>query len=342
MRYLNLFILGMIGLLLASEGVAQGIRYQTTTRVHLPGTTGDVVGAVAGLTGVDDVEETISIQGEQMRVDRGALATLYDLAARRVVTLHDEGAVCSFMSFDEIQRRIAQAQEEATEATGPSAGTSSGQADYDLAEVKLDFSVQPGGAGNVIDGYPTSITTFTFMADASAEARKLEEVDGSFVLVSDVGMAQGVAGYETVRAFQQRLAEEIGAAAQQTAGLQKLKEVLEGDSRMQVAMEQALEEQIRLDGVPLETTTYFVRVPQGLAYAPYQVRPEKIQKKKKISRFLKKAARKALNNEEEDPGPRQRTLFFITTTLHDFHTGPLGESLFMMPSHCQEVVAGSE
>jgi len=321
----------LFGFALSLPTRAQGFRYETTTSLKLTGTTGDVVGALASLGGgLDEVLETISILEDKMRIDRGGTSTIYDLEGKRLVTL--KGEECSFVTFEHLRQQVEAAKEQADAAEA--GGQTTGEATYDLSEVKFDFSVQRSGGAEEISGYRTYPVTFTVIAEATGEVRKLEQVEGTVVVVSDVFLASNVAGYEVARAFQQRLAEEMGAIYLEEGGVKKLKAALERDPLMKAAMEQALEEQIKLDGVPVRTTTYFVFVPAGLTYDPFLVRPERVQTKKKIGRFVRKALRK--KKEKADPSPRQQTLFFVTSTMSDLYHGPLDAALFETPAHCEE------
>ena len=323
----------MLGGFLPTLAHSQGFRYTTTTRFSLAGTTGEAVSAVAGLADLNESTQTYAVLDEVMRVEQGDRVTLYDLAARRIVTM--EGEACTVTTFDHLQQQAA----EATSTASAEQGTDTGATNYDLSEVAFDFSVQPGGEVEEVSGYRLYPTTFTIMAETGGGG-VTDALDGTTVLVSDVGLAQNVEGYEVVQHFQQRLAQELGFGFADRERAKKMQQVQRQDSRMQRVLEIALEEQIQLEGVPLKTTTYYVFVPAALTYDPSAVRPQKTTKKKKVGRFLRKATNKALGRAEETDEPRQRTLLIVSSTMDNLYYGPLDAALFEAVPVCGLAQAG--
>ena len=95
-------------LLIAAPLSAQDVKYETVTKVDLPGAAGAAMRMAARLGGGGgsmETVETTSIKGRKMRTDVAKTSTILDLDQKRFIWLDHDARTYTTYTFDELLRK---------------------------------------------------------------------------------------------------------------------------------------------------------------------------------------------------------------------------------------------
>ncbi|NNF04940.1 MAG: hypothetical protein HKN17_10800 [Rhodothermales bacterium] len=164
------------------------------------------------------------------------------------------------MDFEDTFASAAQAMEQANEQLEAQADAAPPPGDQPSYEMDVTVSSREGDRG-VKRGLDAR--QFIVIVEVVAKDPEVAEQNGRMYMISDIWTASEFAGSETIAAFDRKLGEGVYEAlggSEMGAGMNMS---FFNDPRMQEAMDEMAEAFERVEGMPVETTTYFVMGPEN-------------------------------------------------------------------------------
>jgi hypothetical protein len=328
----------------AKPAAGQDLRYETVTRVDLPGAAGTIMRAAARLGGGSTEEvETTYISGQRMRTTQGSQSTIVDLADGRILILDHTRRSYLEVPLAAGMEGIREAAEQAARAR-PDGRVERGEAD---AEVRIEFrlDVDRTGQRERIAGHDAERMLLIMQAvtEAAGAGDQRGEQGGTLVVLTDVWTSPTAPMANAQRAF-----GEAAALREYTEAASSLMEVLTEafaeDPRYRVAFQQAAGEMSQVEGVPLRTVTRIVAVAPGASFDRGVALGEE-SGQRDVAGAAQQAARGALGRVarraaglpgQDQPAaareqPTQSTVITVTTEIRDIRTERLDPALFQVP-----------
>jgi hypothetical protein len=336
---------------------AQDLRYETVTRVELPGAAGTAMRIAQRLTGGGETVETTYISGHRMRTDDGPRSTIMDMESGRMIHIDHDARTYFTITLEQAAEALRQAGGQArAEAARTRDAADRGEYGTDDRDVRVDFrlSVDPAGERDRMHGFPADryFVTLTTEVEAAPEEGARREQVGAFVVLTDVWSSTEVPGLQAARTLAGNTAAARAAA---TEGLMDvLAAAFSEDPRIQAGFEEAVRETKALDGMPLKTVTRFVSVAPGNQFdrklavdGEAATGPSLAAQagRAALGRFARRAAgggdqQQAPAAEREGPG--QHTLLTITTEIRELSTNRIDPALFDVPAGYRETGPGGQ
>jgi hypothetical protein len=243
----------IVALLLGLSAAAPraDVKTQEKGQVKFEGMLGRMVGLFGGRAAREGVVSTVAVQGNRKMTVNDMTGQLIDLSEQKVYDLDVRKKTYQVTTFDEIRRRMQEAQAKAREQAAKSGepGTASSGKEGEK-EYEIDFSLKESGQKKNINGYDTREVVMTITV--REKGKKLEE-GGGMVLTANSWLAPRIASMKEIADFDLKYMKALGetmalgSAEQMAAAL-----------AMYPALKQALgrfeTENINMDGTPIMTT----------------------------------------------------------------------------------------
>lgn len=346
-KLLAVFAASAMVIAVPGTALTQDVQYTTVNSMNLEGALGKAVSLAARLGGgATTTEQTTSVKGSKMRIDSEGSSTILDYDQARMVQINHRAKTYSVINWSD----LAGGLQTALATTEPGRSNTSGTIAMDSADVDLDinFSVDRPGDSKSVAGYPARRFFMTVDVQGDARAKNSDDSQelGRLVLFTDMWNSSQIPAAEALQRFH---ADAAGAmAAGSGAGLTA---ALGQDPRMKPAMARAAAEASKVEGMTVQSTTYFVFVMPGndfdraLLLSGGDDKDEESLTQKAASGMLRGAlgrfGRKAEPKEEEPAEqPAQRVMMSMTEELRDVKTTTLPASLFEVPEGYREVPSG--
>ncbi|MBI3263817.1 MAG: hypothetical protein HYZ58_11795 [Acidobacteria bacterium] len=242
----------VVALLLGLSATAPraDVKTQEKGQVRFEGMLGRMVGLFGGRAAREGVVSTVVVQGNRKMTVNDTAGQIVDLSEQKVYDLDMRTRSYQVTTFDEIRRRMQEAQAKAREQAAKSGepGTPSGKEGE--REYEIDFSLKESGQRKTINGYDTREVVMTI--SVKEKGKTLEE-GGGMVLTANSWLTPPVAAMKEIAAFDLKYMRALGegmalgSAEQMAAAL-----------AMYPALKQALgrfeAENVNMDGTPIMTT----------------------------------------------------------------------------------------
>lgn len=282
------------------------IQYRTTTSLDMPG-----MKAIARLSGQDlsNIGETVTQDATRRYATQGETGTIMDVANKRMININHKSREYEIITFEEMAQELEKATASGEQQAAPAD-------DAEQPEFSFDLAVNRTGKSMTVNGSSAEnvhlIIETLFEASGTDDAGEEQTVRGKFFTLVDMWITKELAGYQTMRSFDENLARAMQAEFQQTS-LGNMLGALGQDPRLGASMEKAAEEMKNMDGVAVRSTMYFVLAPEDaeldteLAMAP---------RKGGLSQMAENMSASSGSSEIQS----QATLMSITTQISDLTT----------------------
>lgn len=335
-------ILVLLALSTSSSLTAQeAVRYTTTSTFEMGGALGAVV---AAFTDSDEaVEETVTVGGGMMRMDRENESTIMKMAEGRMIEVDHEARTWWALDFATAMAEVEGMREQAAAETA--------REDLeDRPELGGDFEFERTGRVESIGGLEAEQVIFTLTMEARDEEAEDAPLAGRMVLISESWMSSELAelpAFAEMRSDAMEFAEEeFGPGTGMGA--------FGADPRMAEAMETMQEELEGVGGVAVRTTSLFVLLPgdleldreAALAALGEELSSDGPSLADLAGRGAADAARSALGGlfgrrsepeEPEEPEPVQQPLMRMVQEIGEVESIAFDPSLFDPPADYTEV-----
>ncbi len=238
--------------LCAGSAVAD-VKTRDRTQVKLEGMLGRMMGMFGGKAAKDGLVTTNAVKGDRKIELNDSTGRIVDLKEEKVYALDMKKKTYEVTTFEELRRRMREAQEKARRETPKEEQPQEPQQEPGKPEkeVEVDFDVKETGQTKTLAGHNTREVVMT--VTVREKGRTLDE-GGGLVMTANSWMAPAIPALKELAEFEMRYwkaiaPEAAGMSAEQMAALSAMYPLLQN------AMERLKSEGSKLEGTPLATTT---------------------------------------------------------------------------------------
>lgn len=239
---------------LTTVALSADVKTRDKTQFKLEGMLGRVAGMFGGKAAREGAESTNTVRGHRKVEMSESTGRIIDLKEEKVYDLDMKKKTYEVTTFDEIRRRLREAQEKARREAGKEEGRSEPQQqEKPTKEYEVDFDVKETGQKRSIVGHEARqvISTVT----VREKGRTLEEGGGA-VLTVDSWLGPELPAVKELAEFDMKYAKAISPDAA-TMSAEQMAAVLALYPMLKNANERLQKEGAKLRGTPLATTTTF-------------------------------------------------------------------------------------
>ena len=256
---MNRVITGVLaGLLIAASvvGLSADVKTRDKTQLKLEGMLGRMASLLGGRAAREGMDTTNAVKGSRKIELSETSGRIIDLKEEKVYDLDLKKKTYEVTTFDEIRRRIREAQERARRDADKEEGRPEPQQEKPVKEYEVDFDVKETGQKRTIAGHDARQVISTVIV--REKGRTLEDGGGA-VMTVDSWLGPELPALKEIAEFDLKYAKAINPelalpSAEQMAAVMALYPMLKN------ANERLRKEAERLRGTPLLTTTTFEAV----------------------------------------------------------------------------------
>ena len=240
--------------LLTAGPAAADVKTRDKSQVKFEGMLGRMMGMFGGKAAKEGTVTAVAVKGDRKAELSDTYGRIVDLKEEKVYELDIKKKSYQVITFEELRRRMREAQEKAEKETPKE--EKEPQQDKPAREMEVDFDVKETGQTKTIAGHDTREVVMT--VTVREKGRTLDE-GGGMVMTSNSWMAKTIPAMKELADFELRYWKAIapeasGMSAEQMAAVMAMYPMLKR------AMERLKAEGTKLEGTPLATTTVFEAV----------------------------------------------------------------------------------
>lgn len=243
-------------LVLCAAPAVADVKTRERSQVKFEGMLGRMVGMFGGKAARDGIVTTNAVQGDRKVELTDATGRIVDLREQKVYELDMKRRTYQVTTFDDLRRRMREAQEKAAKEAAKQDRETQEQQEQLAREVEIDFDLKETGQARTIAGHNAREVVMT--VTVRQKGRTLEDA-GGLVMTSNSWMGPEIPAMRELAEFEMRYWKAIapeasGMSAEQMAAVMAMYPMLKN------AMERLQAEGSKLEGTPLATTTVFESV----------------------------------------------------------------------------------
>ena len=299
------------------------VKTEEKSQVHFEGMMGRMVGMFGGKAAKEGVISTVAVKGNRKMTVNDKTGQIIDLDEEKVYDLDMRGKSYKVTTFDEIRRRMREAEEKAqTQSREPSEPSTAGKQPSGGKEMDIDFNIKESGQKKNINGYDCREVVMTITV---REKGKTLEESGGMVMTVNNWLGPRIDSTKEIAEFDLRYAAKMerpffGPSAEQMAAAMA----------MYPMMKQALGK-FQTENVNMDGTSILTVMTMDAATSPEQAAQQQQEKPQEresssitditsvrgvLGGFGRKMAKKrAEQQQQESGGPKSRAT--IMTTTHE-------------------------
>jgi hypothetical protein len=252
----SLLVLPLVAL--AAGPAAADVKTRDKSQVKFEGFLGRMMGMFGGKAAKEGIVTTNAVKGDRKVELSDTNGRIVDLTEEKVYELDMKKKTYEVLTFEEIRRRMREAQERARKEAPAEEREPQQQQPQDkpAREVDIDFDVKETGQTKSVAGYNAREVVMTVTV---REKGKALEDSGGLVISSTSWLAPAIPAMKEVAEFEMRYWKAI---APETAGIsaEQMAAVMAMYPMLKQAMERLQAEGTKLEGTPLATSTLFEAV----------------------------------------------------------------------------------
>jgi hypothetical protein len=254
---------------LGAAPLVADVKTHDRTTVKFEGFLGRMMGMFGGKAAKEGVESTVAVKGDRKATSNDSNAHIVDLSEEKVYDLDMKKKTYTVTTFDELRRRMREAQEKAEKETEKEEPSQQEQ-QKPQKEYEVDFDVKETGQQKQVAGFDAHevIATVTVR-----EKGKTLEQSGGIVMTNDMWMGPEIPQLKELADFEMRYWKQLEQGAGTSAiSPEQMAMVIASFPGIQRAMSRFAQEGDKLKGTPLDTTTTFesVKSPEQLTESQQQ------------------------------------------------------------------------
>jgi hypothetical protein len=224
--------------------------------VKFEGFLGKMMGMFAGKAAREGLVITNAVKGDRKAEINESSGRIVDLKEEKVYDLDMKKKTYEVTTFEELRRRLREAQERAQKERPKEEREPEAQQQKPARELDIDFDVKETGQTRTVAGYNAREVVMT--VTVREKGRTLDE-GGGLVMTSNSWMGPAIPAMKELADFERRYwkaiaPEAAGMSAEQMAAVVAMYPMVKS------AMERLRSEGSKLEGTPLATTTVFEAV----------------------------------------------------------------------------------
>jgi len=307
-RLVRIAVVALPLMTLAAPTYAE-VKTHEKTQVKLEGMLGRALSIFGGKGAKEGVESRTAVKGNRKATLNDNGGTIVDLTEEKVYELDAKKKTYTVTTFDEIRRKMREAEERAKKEAEKEAGKAEPAEkpqEKPTKEYEVDFDVKDTGQKKQVAGYDARNTVVT--VTVREKGRTLQQ-SGGIVMSSDMWLGPQIPELKELADFEMRYWKQLQGPQTATLSAEQAAAVLAMYPGVGKAMERMAKEGDKLSGTPLESTTTFEAVLSDEQWAQAKADQQKSSGGGGLSGML---AKKIMKKEE----PKQRATIF--TTVHQF------------------------
>lgn len=233
------------------------VKTRDLSQVKLEGMLGKVFGIFGGKAAKEGVEGRTAVKGNRKATLTENGATIVDLSEEKVYELDAKKKQYTVTTFEELRRRMREAQEKAKEQAEKEDPGKKQEAQKPTKEFEVDFDVKDTGQRKQLAGYDARNTIVTITV--REKGRTLEE-SGGMVMTNDMWLGPQVPQLKELAEFDLKYWKQLQGPQSVVMSPEQMSMVLATFPLIGKAMERMQKEGDKLSGTPLDTTTTFESV----------------------------------------------------------------------------------
>ena len=241
-------------LVLTAGPAAADVKTRDKSQVKFEGLLGRRRGMFGGKAAKEGTVTAVAVQGDRKAELSDTYGRIVDLKEEKVYELDIKKKSYQVITFEELRRRMREAQEKAEKETPKE--EKEPQQDKPAREMEVDFAVKETGQTKTIAGHDTREVVMT--VTVREKGRTLDD-GGGMVMTSNSWMAKTIPAMKELSDFELRYWKAI---APEASGMspEQMAAVMAMYPMLKRAMERLKAEGTKLEGTPLATTTVFEAV----------------------------------------------------------------------------------
>jgi hypothetical protein len=280
------------------------VKTREKTQVKLEGMIGKMFNLFGGKSAKEGVESRTAVKGNRKATLNDNGGQIVDLTEEKVYDLDAKKKQYTVTTFEEIRRRMREAQERAKKEAEKAEPGEKPQEQKPTKEYEVDFDVKDTGQRKQIAGYDARNTIVT--VTIREKGRKLEE-SGGMVMTNDMWLGPQIPELKELAEFEVKYWKQLQGPQAAALSAEQMSMVLAMYPLIGKAMERMQKEGDKLSGTPLDTTMQFDAV-----MSDEQLAQAKTDQQKPGGGLSGMLAKKLMKKED----PKQRATIF--TSNHQF------------------------
>ena len=289
------------------------VRAEQRGLVKFEGMLGRVVNLFGGKAAKEGVKTIEGVKGDRRISLNDAGGQIVDLLEEKIYDLDTKKKTYTVTTFDELRRRMAEAQRKAEEGARREQAKEARAAqepDKSAKEMEVDFNVTDSGQKKAINGYDTRQVILTV---AIREKGRTLEQSGGLVLTADTWLGPTIPAMRELAEFDVRYARQLAGPMVAGASAEEMAAALAMYPGLKDAMARMRAENVKLEGTPILTTVTVDAVKSMEQLAEEQKPPQEQTASGSpgsVGGLVGGLMRRAASKKEE---PKQRVTFMTTT-----------------------------
>jgi hypothetical protein len=186
--------------------VSAAVKTEEKTQLKFSGMLGRVVGLFGGKAAKDGVVSTVAVTGQRKARLNDTNGQIIDLSEEKVYDLDLKRKTYTVTTFDELRRRLKEAQAKAQEQAQKADPEEKKKAEQAAQDVDVDFDVKETGQRKSVNGFDARQVVATVTV---REKGKTLEDSGGLVLTSDMWLTPTIQTLQEITDFDRRYWEKI-------------------------------------------------------------------------------------------------------------------------------------
>ena len=233
------------------------VKTREKTQVKFEGMLGRMFNLFGGKGAKEGVESRTAVKGNRKASLNDNGGTIVDLAEEKVYELDAKKKQYTVTTFDEIRRRMREAEEKAKKEAEKAEPGEKQPEQKPTREFEVDFDVKDTGQRKQLAGYDARNTIVTITV--REKGRKLEE-SGGLVMTNDMWLGPQIPELKELAEFEMKYWKQLQGPQAVTLSAEQMSAVLAMFPLVGKAMDRMAREGDKLSGTPLETTMTFESV----------------------------------------------------------------------------------
>ena len=280
------------------------VKTREKSQVKLEGMLGRMFNLFGGKGAREGVETRTAVKGNRKATLSDSGGQIVDLTEEKVYELDAKKKQYTVMTFEEIRRKMREAQERAKKEAEKEKGepAEKPQEQKPTKEYEVDFDVKDTGQRKQIAGYDARNTVVTITV--REKGKKLDE-SGGVVMTNDMWLGPQIPELKELAEFEMKYWKQLAGPQTMALSAEQMASVLALYPLVAKATERMQKEGDKLSGTPLDSTMTFEAV-----LSEEQLAQAKADQQKSGGGGLGGMLAKKLMKKED---PKQRATIFTTT-----------------------------
>jgi hypothetical protein len=268
-RLARIAIVALPLMTLAAPAAYAEVKTRDKTQVKFEGMLGRMFNLFGGKSAKEGVEGKTAVKGNRKATLTDNGGTIIDLSEEKVYDIDAKKKQYTVTTFDELRRRMREAQEKAVKEAAKEEPGKKEEAQKPQKEYEVDFEVKDTGQKKSIAGYDTKNTIVTITV---REKGKTLDEGGGMVMTNDMWLGPALPQLKELYEFDLKYAKQLQGSDVPAMSAEQMAALLAMFPLVGKAMDRMQKDGDKLAGTPLDTTMTFeaVKSKEQLAQAQQQ------------------------------------------------------------------------